>query len=119
MPVVKVSCTPLTKEQKSALGQAFFDDLKAAVSAPVVDVFFEEYDTVYVSGREKTEKAAAFCVEGPVVDADKLADVGARMYKSFSGIVGEGWKIMATYHANDKDHIAFNGTLLSRIPAKG
>ena len=114
MPGIKISSKRLEKEVKQQIAENLTTDLNRFLQVSTISVVFDEYEIIYVNGKESINNHITISVEGPVTDNEKISEICAAFYNSVQRVINQPEsKISFVYHANNRDHVGSNGVIHS------
>ena len=114
MPSIRILTTRLDRPSKQRIARCFADSVRELLAVPTVEVFFQEYSTLYVNGEELDGGFVTLQLEGPDRPREVLARLCRSLCDNYRAISSDlCCEVNFIYHVNDQDHMGVNGVLLS------
>ncbi len=118
MPSIRILTTRLDRPSKQRIARCFADSVRELLAVPTVEVFFQEYNTLYVNGEELDGGFVTLQLEGPDRPRETLARLCRTLCDNYRAISSDlGCQVSFVYHVNDGGHVGINGVLLANRPS--
>ena len=114
MPSIVISSSKLENEVRDKIAADLTSDLISLLDVSAVQVYFNEYDTIYFNGSPDTGNIIMVTVNGPVIEKDTLAEMCSAVTSSVRNAAqNQDFRVTFVYQPSGKDHVGSNGVLLS------
>ena len=114
MPSMYVNVPKIEQSQKDALAAQLYDAAVPVLKVPEIFTYVNEYETIYQNGKPSADqKMMVINIEAGPMKAEKIETLSGALLEVVKSVLGEDKKLTLVFHANDLDHIAINGKLIS------
>lgn len=114
MPSMYVNTPKLEQSQKDDLVSKLFDAAAPVLKVPEIFTYVNEYETIYLNGKPSSDqKMLVINLEAGPMKAEKIEILAGALLEVVQSVLGADKKLTLVFHANDLDHIAINGKLIS------
>lgn len=112
MPSIRILTGRLDRPSKQRMARCFADSARELLSVPVVEVFFQEYNTLYINGQEYDDGFVTLRLEGPERPQETLALLCRSLCDNYRAISGDlTCRVSFVYRAIPQEHLGYNGVL--------
>ena len=115
MPSIDIKTLKLDTEVKKNIAEKIFQEVKSVIKIPSIEIYFNEYDTIYANGKPTQKNFITISFDGPVIPQEMITQLCVVTYETIKSIINNCSNINFVYHANEHSHVGHEGKLLADL----